>query len=70
MVQQIGPGALKGVLQAGEGGDQDINFSCFDFLNGSNVQVSQFGELFLSHVLRASLAANIHSQPPDLRFMS
>jgi hypothetical protein len=60
--EESGPRAVQGALDAEQRGQQDIESACLDFLHGANVQIDQFGELFLRHIPCGVFAPNVRSE--------
>lgn len=56
------PRALKRLVDAQHGGDQDIDVSRFDLLDGAQIQIRQFREPFLRHAHGHPLPANIRAE--------
>jgi hypothetical protein len=65
-VHQLIPITVQSLLDSGGGGDKDIGLTGFDLLNGSDIQVCQFRQLFLCNPLSSPKAANIAAEGFEL----
>lgn len=66
--QQFVPGTAQSLLEPDHGGYQDIDPARFDLLDRADVEVHQFGEVFLRHGLSGSFAADVRAQLLQLPF--
>ena len=61
------PRTAQCLAQAQHRRQKDVDVASFDLLDGSNVQIYQFGELLLGDFSAHSLAAEVHPEGFDLR---
>jgi hypothetical protein len=60
------PRTFQCSLQANERCDQDIQLSRFDFLDGPDIQISEFCEFLLRDLPGASFASDIRAEAAQL----
>ncbi len=65
--QQIIPLALQRLFQSLHRGQQDVDMTSLDFLDGADVQINKFRQAFLRDFFSHPLPANIHAERLELR---
>src|SRR5690348_128359 len=64
--KELHPRALQGAFDAQNGREKKVNFPGLDFLQCAQMQISQFGELFLREVSCGPLAAHVSAEAPNV----
>ena len=65
--QYISPRTIQHLLQPQHRRQQNVHMAGFNLLDGANIQIDQFGQLFLSYFFSHPLTPNIGSESLQLR---
>ena len=56
------PFTTQGTLKTEKRGDENIDITRLNFLNGPDIKISQFGQLFLSHTHAGAFSSYIGAE--------